>query len=730
MATLWTYFRLHPWQRRALTVLLMVTLGGAAALILREHLRRSGLLQDLQNARGEELSQAAEKAYDEGLQSASFRAELAKILEDSHQETFRATLMVLIALSEPRPDSIDLIDDALRQMPPNRLVEALEILARPRAERKKLLPLIAGHLPRLPDGRLYPLAAKLDDQALLSQANFPAELIDRYRRIRFEAANIQAPPEMLASMRELILHPLILQPRRNRQVARILNLAATDQVPSVRAKAAVLAGRLGDRDVLLDLLSDKEQEVAAAAALSVGAEEMASLAPRLDELLRTSDQPRIAWACAWSLAQLDAHRWALRIAGRLSRSDPEIRDWLLMALPELSAEQVGQSVAALLTGEDLPAATVLSAAWRLGLAEAGPAAEKVLSAALSGESVTMSQLLAALEAASVVDQPLGRKLLALIRGLWGPETDFAMYRATQALAHQAQLGQADQGQAVSVEECVALLLRAVGYARRAQEQSGQEFVRTPVASAGAAAAAWRLQPTARWYKLTPGQELPFEILHESTAYGILLGLRLEESLAREILSWKLAASGQAQALELAMNLLPPRANRQGPAGDDPRQLACAAMMAAMYARRWAPQQSQAVASRITDRMQTRFGPVSDLSLHRSFVAALCALGRDDHAQTVLSSTQDRVIPLRRGLTALLMARDPRGLDWFLLEQAIDDSRIENLLLDQEFNEVLAFALPSLPRPWAALPEPMRRAQVQLLRQVYLVRRDSLHWWEP
>jgi hypothetical protein len=104
------------------------------------------------------------------------------------------------------------------------------------------------------------------------------------------------------------------------------------------------------------------------------------------------------------------------------------------------------------------------------------------------------------------------------------------------------------------------------------------------------------------------------------------------------------------------------------------------------------------------------------------------LGQADHAPAVLSATQDRVIPLRRGMTALLMARDARGLDWFLLEQAIDDSRIENLLLDQEFNEVLAFALPSLPRPWGSLPEPMRRAQVQLLRQVYLVRRESLQWW--
>jgi hypothetical protein len=726
MATFWTYLKTHTWQRRALTGLLMVCLGGLSALMLQRHVRRNDLLESLCVLQGAALNDAAQRAYREASQSESFRQRLADLLTSESSGGFRASLHVLIALRPEHPDVTDKIIAALERMGPQRQVRALEILIGRVEDGAGLLQQARSVLESLPDGRFYPLAVRMRRKDLLSEDSLGEVLVDRFRRIRFEAQGVEAAPQSVAQTRLDILRDLILSPRENPQVTRILSMAAVDPSDRVRAEAAVLAGRLGNLDVLLRLL--KEGEPAVAAALCVGAEGIGSLSPRLAELLRTHQEPEVVWACAWALARMDIQAWDKQIASRLRSSQGQMRDWLVPACVAGAGPAMREAIADMLEGPDLPQAVALSAGSRLGLPQSGPAARRVLQAVLAGREASMAQLIAALETAARCDEPLRREVYSVLRGLWSVQTDFAMYRAAEALGRQAVLDAGQAPDAPSREECIAVLLRAARWAQVVSEGQTGDVVRTPGASAAAAACAWQLQPTSRWFEATEDRSaLPFTALHDSTAYGILQAAGVEESLPVDIVSWKLSRSDFPEALELALHLLPRRDDPNTPSVYDRNVLVCGAMTACLWARDKDVDSRDRARQRVLDRMSTRFGLTEDLILLVNCRAALAVLGDREHLDAVLSATQESVLPMRRGLTILQVCRDRRGLDWLLFDASLSDAEVENLLLDREFDEVLAQTLPRLPRPWPSAGSDQRAAQIRLLRQVYLVQRQDLQW---
>jgi hypothetical protein len=425
---------------------------------------------------------------------------------------------------------------------------------------------------------------------------------------------------------------------------------------------------------------------------------------------------------------MDGRTWDQEIASRLGSAQGQLRDWLLLAASADSGPAVREVVARILDGLQLPSAPALSAAWRMRLVQGGPAARRVLQAVIEGREVSMAQLIAALETAASCDLPLRKEVHSVLRGLWSEQTDFAMYRAAEALMHQANLDAGQDPDAPGREECVAVLLRAARWARANPESQTLQALRTPGASAAAAACAWQLQPTPRWFERTgEGAALPFEMHRDSTAYGVLEAVSVEESLPVDVISWKLSRLTPEAALGLALHLLPRRDDPETPSVYDRNVLVCGAMLAGLWARDQGPAWTARARSRILDRMNTRFGTTEDLILLINCKAALAALGDRDYLDEVLSATQDSLLPMRRGLSVLQVCRDHRGLDWLLLDASLSDEKVENLLLDQEFNEVLSETLPQLPLPCPSVSLAQRMAQIRLLRQVYLVERKDLRW---
>ncbi len=252
-------------------------------------------------------------------------------------------------------------------------------------------------------------------------------------------------------------------------------------------------------------------------------------------------------------------------------------------------------------------------------------------------------------------------------------------------------------------------------------------LRTPAASAMAAAEAWVLQPDRSWYRPAGGDTtLLFQVDQESTAWTVAQVARLEETIAADVLAWRIGTSGLDQAVDLALRLLPRRDDPEAMAIHDRNQLACGALMAALAAPDDGPG-AKRIVERIESRMATRFGLITDPTLLAGYRAALLILGRDEHAPSVLQATRIGQLPTRRGLTALTAAGHREGLDWLLIENRSDAASVQRLLLADEFNEVLAALAPDLPLPWAALGAPIRQAQIDLLRRVWLARRDSGQW---
>jgi hypothetical protein len=254
-------------------------------------------------------------------------------------------------------------------------------------------------------------------------------------------------------------------------------------------------------------------------------------------------------------------------------------------------------------------------------------------------------------------------------------------------------------------------------------------LRTPVASAMAAGTAWLLRPDDIWYR--PASDvapLLSEVDRDSTAWAAVNVARLDAPIAADVLSWRIGTSGRDQAIACGLRLLPDQEDPHPMAAiHDRNQLACGAMMSSLAARGGDAALRQRIIDRIESRMHTRFGLITDPPLLATYRAALVILGRDEHQASVLQAARIGQIPARRGLTALTTAGNPEGLDWLLLGRQLQEADIEQILLADEFNDVLASLVGDLPGPWAALDSQLRRAQIELMRRVWLVRRSDPDW---
>lgn len=696
MATIWGYLRAHPWQRRLLTASAVLCAAGIAAIALKPVFERRTVLGQLQQAQGDVLFAAVQQAYEFGLDSPSFRRDVAEILPDVPPENFEASMHLLMALARQHPETLEAIEDQFAEMDDRRFQQA---------------------------------AFLLQSKDLWGDAHFDGRVVDRLRRLRFRAEGVSADPRALMALRVDILSRSLLTVRDNPHVRDIADQALADPSPDVRSAGTMLAGRLGMIDPLIELLSDTDETVAAGAAMTLGAENVTRAGQALAEQLRTTEHPRKLLACAWALGHLDAQRWDELFARRLGQVQPEKRKWLLAAAEEYRTRTVRDALEQLLPAEGLPTAALLSAASRVSAPSAGSAAAEVLRAAGDGRAVSMGQLVAALEAVTRLGYPARREVLRIVRSLWGPHMGFMLYRAAEALGVQADIREGQAPDAPSPEECIDTLRRVAMWMRTVRRQHKPVDLRTPVASAMAAATAWLLRPDDTWYRPASGEaSLLVEVDRDSTAWAAVNVARLEAPIAADVLAWRIGTSGLDQAIAFGLRLLPDRDDPQPMAAvHDPNQLACGAMMASLAARAGDAAMRQRVIDRIESRMHTRFGLISYAPLLATCRAALVILGRDEYEVSVLQAAKIGQIPARRALTALTAAGTRRGLDWLLIDGQPEAARIERILLTDEFNDVLADLVPDLPGPWAALDSQLRRAQIDLMRRVWLVRRSGPDW---
>jgi len=337
-------------------------------------------------------------------------------------------------------------------------------------------------------------------------------------------------------------------------------------------------------------------------------------------------------------------------------------------------------------------------------------------------------MVAALEALTRLRTPARGALNDFVRRFWSKDLGFVLYRAAEALGVQADIKDGQAPDAPSPEQCIDTLRQAAMWTRTVRRQGRPVDLRTPAASAMAAAKAWALQPDRSWYRPAGGDTtLLFAVDQESTAWTVAQVARLEDTIAADVLAWRIGTSGLDQAVDLGLRLLPDRDEPDAMAIHDRNQLACGALMASLAAASGDEPGSKRIIERIESRMATRFGLITDPSLLATYRAALLILGREEHAPSVLQATRIGQLPSRRGLTALIAAGDRRGLDWLLIENRSDPPAVERLLLGEEFNEVLAALAPDLPLPWADLDTRIRQVQIQLLRRVWVASRDSGRW---
>jgi len=545
---------------------------------------------------------------------------------------------------------------------------------------------------------------------------FDAEKRDPLQIDRLRAIQLAAAYSSVETRRDALLE-VILTGRDNRFVRRALAAAAADPAPEVRGLSSLLAAKLGDVDTAARLLSDKQTSVAAFAALDAGLSGQVALAGRIEALLDSCDDPEVVSASAYALALLRPAESSARIAALLEAAgDAALRDRLLHVMTVLKDEPAERAVLAAIRaarGAQGPPAMALVAAGKLRLAAAGADVRNVLAAAGDkSDDFEPLQLLAAIEAADRLHLPVRAEMNAICRRLWSPRFPTMLAGAARLLGEQAQSPQPGRPDPPTLQACVDTLLSAAAYRRvPATHPAGasSRAVTTPVASAAAAVALWRLR--------RPGAD---EALRRAAASG---------SAAGDYVAWHVGTTGEAEAFALGLTMLPaldaPAELKQF--NDDVR--AAGAMLLALSAG--TDRQKATAIQRITRRLVGgNLGGEDNLLVRWTYQCALLILGQTEHHRDVRQLLGVEPFSRLRVLAALLTAGDRKALDWLLWNRQhfIEDAAWP--LADEGLADVLARLAPELPTVDPAGDEQLVLWQVRILRRYYAIHREKIRLGRP
>ena len=683
MKVVLTHLRAHHWQRRILTLSLALIVGAVAAMILFPLGRAQWLVWRLSGPDPAVRAQAMTWGVPLAAQSPLTVRRLNAALDGADDRTFFAIVVLL------------------------RQVKAFDTPQRP-----------------------------------------PAQL-DRLRAIDMKATHSAEHPESATQGRRLLLQQTILAGRDNPYVRDILRQAATDESPKVRAAAGVLAARLKDLPAMARLLTDADASVAGEAAIDAALGGLSEMAQPIAAAMKVSADADVQAACAYALARLAPRQYSPEICGLLqSAKNESLRDWLPDVAALLDDEAARQVVRNIL--EDarrahlLAPAEALLAAAKLKMASAGPWAKETLSAAASGDArLKESQLLAALELADRLNLPVRREVNDLCRALWEPRYTMTLVAAARLLGKQAILPQ-DDPNAPTAEECMQTLRLGAVFSRidqpatqsATQAASEPAVVTTPLPSAAAATALWLLQPSVTYMRRQSASDeanglLELRIDRDASAFYIHVAASQDSSLPADYISWHLSRSGAKEAFELGLSLLPPPVNPNVPRDRQPLRVynanaRAAGVMLLALAWRTSEQKQQAV-ERLRFRLGGGYlGNMPSLLDRAMYECGLLALGRNEFRPEVeMLLLAD--FPPRRAITALCAAGDRAVLDWMLGDTQTSDDEVIYLLINTWSAEVLAAAVPELPRLDFAQNDAMRRRQVRILRDYYAIHREGIQF---
>ena len=696
MGVILTYWRKHPWQRRAVTALLALLAGTIVAVISIPLVQEYRIVRDLGSDVPAVRQEAIVQAWYLAQHSPRLMNRLAATLEEPSDTRFLSVVEVLSHLRKVEglsvPGLTDVQQDRLDALVFGRttseysrwsIIASIIVTDRDNKHIRALLEMAAGD----DDAPVRRLAATL--AARLGDGETVGRLMNDASAVVQSGAMIDAA---LAGQKQHL--PAIAE--------RFSGGADTDVVSAAAYALAVMDARPHSSALLarMEALSQKlaAREPAATAPAQGAAATAPTTFPSATSVAATATATASAPAGDPDEILLDR---LLHVATLMD--DPAVAPSVAQSLGRMLSQWAAPSTApATTTRPDGPAlrtpAMLLHACARHKVAPAAAPAVAVLREAAGKGGVDIAQALAAIEVAGSLDVPARRELYDICR-LWtaNPAMANLLAAAAMELGRQAALDRAGPSRA----ECVALLEQAARFQQDPPPGSPQEAIRhTSLPSAAAAAALWRLKAGT-------------EAIRDAAA--------IDDELAGEAVAWWIGRSPRpAEAMELAMKMCPPLdAPRQQRVLDVQQRTSGAIMMA--LAARGASADGPAVA-RLSERLESN---EDDYTIKNAYRCGLLILGRDEHQDHLREVLKAGGFNKRRLLTALWASGDKQSLDWLLWNTQISDDDVADYLLADGLDEVLSATAGQLPRVVPAGSGDLRRWQVQILRDAWAIRRASV-----
>jgi hypothetical protein len=515
-----------------------------------------------------------------------------------------------------------------------------------------------------------------------------------------------------------------------------------------------LGAKLGDEQILHKLLADRDEWVAALAGLDAGLAGMTRLAGEIDTLLKKSiAEHRQVWGeyrkltkptladreklaakieiiacCAYALAELRAEGLFAKIRD-LARQcdDPELQERLILAMVRMNTPADRDAVVRILREQrrpnGYPPAMAMEAAAELKIADpaVAEAAAKILQdAAKPIARLEQTQVIAALHLAEVLNlKDCGEFVADICEKLWSPGHPELLTPAIRLLGKfAAQMPPADPKRGKYLQ----LLRDASQYTapdkgNKAAWQSAAGT--TPLASATAGVALWLVEPAMQEFSVhrkntgpglgTPGL-IEADMLKTSLFY-LRQALAVDQADPADYAAWRLAMERPGLAFALGKVFLPDDAPGQKLREYNPQVRSAGATMLAMSA--FSPQQKTEAAGRIFRRW-----PRLGFFERGDRLCAMLMLGHREYLPDVRELLAMEEFPLRRAMTALLVAGDKTALDRTLWNVNFPLPRLRELLIEQSTNQVLARTAGELPRPSPSASIDTQLWQMRLMRQFF------------
>jgi len=333
-------------------------------------------------------------------------------------------------------------------------------------------------------------------------------------------------------------------------------------------------------------------------------------------------------------------------------------------------------------------------------------AKRVLTDAVREDSeVTAAQLRTAIAVIERLNAPARDEIAELMQLRWDPALEQEMVDAARVLGVQADL---EQDCETTRDECIRLLQRAVMWTVVLPREEGQPMVtlQTPLASASAALALWRLDT---------------KLAEDYLRYAA----ENDKTLPGDYIAWHVAMEDTTYAMELGGRMLPRLGAGPAERVYNDNERAAGAMMLALAAR--TDEEKAFARERITERLEgDGSGGEDNPYVRGAYQGALLMLGDESQRETVRTLLTLQSFPQRRALTSLLVARDEDALRWLIWNPQMSDESILQLLAGRRLQDVLE-RVTDLPAVDIAAPNVVRLEAIARLRATYAIGQPADVW---